>query len=108
MYQFEIDIVMFLTSDASYRANLIDWCAGSWAGFPDLSFTFISGTFLCKRRLCKDIQLWVSKKIQTSLTGMWESCTESWANDQVWWDLPSYKDQAKGTLAFQSVSAQVS
>ena len=38
MYQFEIDIVVFMTSDATSRANLIDWCAGSWAGVPNLKF----------------------------------------------------------------------
>ena len=38
MYQFEIDIVVFMTSDAASRANLIDWCAGSWTGVPGLKF----------------------------------------------------------------------
>ena len=40
MYQFEIDIVVFMTSDAASRANLIDWCAGSRAGVPGLKFHF--------------------------------------------------------------------
>ena len=38
MYQFEIDIVVFMTSDAASRANLIDWWAGSWTGVPGLKF----------------------------------------------------------------------
>ena len=108
-------VVFMIISNSASRANLIDWCARSWAGIPRFALIFMYWIFFWER-ICKDFQLCISKKNphlwQVQVCGSPVAHCTYWAplsSGRTWFHgATPYKDQPKGTLAFQSVSAQVS
>ena len=88
-------VVFMIISDSASRANLIDWCARSWAGIPRFSFDIHFLKIFLRAHMQRCPALYFQEK-STSVTGagMWESCgplyvlgpTVQWANLVSWPD----------------------